>query len=195
FAQEVEQTLGQRLKDPSEVINIFEMEAIARENVPPAHFGYLISGVDSDLTLHANQLGYSRYQIRPRRLVNVQNIDTRIDLLGARAESPIMLSPIGSAGAFHKDGETGAARASAAKNMHMILSTQASDSIEDVAAARDGQSLWFQLYSTNKWDYTVSMLERAERAGCTTVCFTIDLPGGRNTETRSEEHTSELQSR
>jgi 4-hydroxymandelate oxidase len=185
FAAEVEQTLGQRLKDPSEVVNIFEMEAIARENVPPAHFGYLQSGVDSDLTLHANQMGYSRYQIRPRRLVDVSRIDTSINFLGAEASSPITLSPIGSAGAMHTDGETGAARAAAAKNIHVTISTQASDAIEEVAAARNGQSLWFQLYSTNKWEYTLAMLQRAERAGCTSVCFTVDLPGGRNTETAS----------
>jgi len=185
FAAEVEQTLGQRLKDPSEVINIFEMEAIAREKVPPAHFGYLNSGVDSDLTLHANQMGYSRYQIRPRRLVNVSRIDTSISFLGAEAGSPITLSPIGSAGSMHSDAETGAARAATAKNTHVTLSTQASDTIEDVAAARNGQSLWFQLYSTSKWEYTVAMLQRAERAGCTSVCFTVDLPGGRNTETQA----------
>ena len=29
------------------------------------------------------------------------------------------------------------------------------------------------------------MLQRAEAAGCTAVCLTIDLPGGRNTETQS----------
>jgi len=183
FAAEVEETLGERLKDPSQVVNVFEMEALAREKVPPAHFGYLTSGVDSDLTLHANELGYSRFQIRPRRLVNVASIDTSINLLGASAASPIMLCPIGSAGAFHTDGETGAARAAAAKNTHITLSTQASDAIEDVAAARGGQPLWYQLYSTNRWEYTVAMLQRAERAGCSTVCFTIDLPGGRNTET------------
>jgi isopentenyl diphosphate isomerase/L-lactate dehydrogenase-like FMN-dependent dehydrogenase len=183
FAQEVEETLGQQLKDPSEVINVFEMQEIARENVPPAHFGYLSSGVDSDGTLHANQMGYSRYQIRPRRLVDVSAIDTKINFLGAVADSPIILSPIGSCGAFHDDGETGVARASAARNTHMIISTQASDAIEQVMAARDGKGMWFQLYSTNVWENTVAMLKRAEAAGCTTVCFTIDLPGGRNTET------------
>src|SRR5690606_9110744 len=66
FAQAVEETLGRRLKDPSEVINVFEMEAVARSKVPPAHFGYLISGVDSDGTLRANEAGFTRYQIRPR---------------------------------------------------------------------------------------------------------------------------------
>jgi 4-hydroxymandelate oxidase len=184
FAAEVEETLGQRLKDPSEVINVFEMEEIARENVPYAHFGYLASGTDADRTLHANQMGYSRYQIRPRRLVDVSQIDTKIDFLGAVADSPITLSPIGSCGAFHKDAETGAARAAAAKNTHMTISTQASDTIEQVMEARSGQPLWFQLYSTNVWENTVAMLQRAERAGCTSVCFTIDLPGGRNVETQ-----------
>lgn len=183
FAQEVEETLGERLKDPSEVINVFEMEAVAREKVPPAHFGYLISGVDDNATLHANRLGFTRYQIRPRRLVDVSSIDTSINFLGAEANSPLMLSPIGGCGAFHRDAESGVAHASAAKNMHMIISTQATDPIEDVMAARQGQGLWFQLYSTNRWDYTEALLRRAENAGCSTVCLTIDLPGGRNTET------------
>lgn len=184
FAAEVEETLGQRLQNPTDVINVFEMEQIARENVPYAHFGYLASGTDSDGTLHANMMGYSRYQIRPRRLVDVSRIDTKINFLGAQADSPITLSPIGSCGAFHKDAESGAARASAAKNTHMTISTQASDPIEDVMAARGGQPMWFQLYSTSVWDNTVAMLKRAEAAGCTTVCFTIDLPGGRNVETQ-----------
>ena len=183
FAQEVEETLGQQLKDPSEVLNVFEMQAIASENIPPAHYGYLSSGVDSDGTLHANQIGYSRYQIRPRRLVNVSEIDTKIAFLGANADSPIMLSPIGSCAAFHDDGETGVARAAAVSNTQMIISTQASHAIEDVMAALDGKGMWFQLYSTNVWENTVAMLQRAEKAGCSTVCFTIDLPGGRNTET------------
>lgn len=185
FAAEVEQSLGQLLKDPSEVINVFEMQQIASENVPPAHWGYLSSGTDGDGTLHANQTGYSRFQIRPRRLVNVAEIDTKVNFLGAQANSPIFLSPIGSCGAFHKDAETGAARASAAKDTMMIISTQASDPIEQVMEARDGKGLWYQLYSTNVWENTVAMLQRAERAGCTTVCFTIDLPGGRNVETQT----------
>jgi 4-hydroxymandelate oxidase len=184
FAAEVEETLGQKLKNPAEVLNVFEMQQIASENIPPSHWGYLSSGTDSDGTLHANQLGYSRYQIRPRRLVNVENIDTKINFLGAVANSPIILSPIGSCGAFHDDAEIGVARAAAAKDTHMIISTQASNTIEEVMAARNGKGMWFQLYSTNRWENTVAMLQRAEKAGCTTVCFTVDLPGGRNVETQ-----------
>jgi 4-hydroxymandelate oxidase len=182
FAQEVEQTLGQRLTDPSEVINVFEMEAIARERIPPAHLGYLSTGVDSDLTLRANRAGFSRFQIKPRRLVDVSQTDTSVNVLGSEASSPIFLCPVGSQGAYHADAELGTARAAAAKGHHMVLSTMSSTSVEAVAEAR-GAPIWHQLYSTNRWEYTVAMLRRAEAAGCTSVCLTIDLPGGRNTET------------
>jgi 4-hydroxymandelate oxidase len=182
FAQEVEETLGERLTDPSEVINVFEMEAIAREKVPPAHFGYLSTGVDGDGTLRANRAGFSRFQIKPRRLVDVSESDMSVNVLGAEASSPIFICPVGSHGAFHADAEIGVARAAAAKGHHMMLSTMASTPIEAVAEAR-GNPLWFQLYSTNRWENTVIMLQRAEAAGCSAVALTIDLPAGRNTET------------
>ena len=182
FAQEVEESLGERLTDPSEVINIFEMEAVAQSKVPPAHFGYLVTGVDSDSTLRANREGFTRFQIRPHRLVDVSRNDMSVNVLGAEARSPFFLCPLGGQGAFHPDAELGSARAAAAKGHHMILSTMSSTPIEAVAEAR-GNPLWFQLYSTNRWENTAAMLRRAEAAGCTAVALTIDLPGGRNTET------------
>ena len=182
FAQEVEATIGERLTDPSEVINVFEMEAIAREKIPPAHFGYLATGVDGDITLRANRAGFTRFQIRPRRLVDVSQPDLSVNVLGAEARSPIFICPVGSHGAFHPEAERGVALAAAAKGHHMILSTQSSTPIEAVVAAR-GAPIWFQLYPTNRWEYTVAMLQRAEAAGSTAVCLTIDLPAGRNTET------------
>lgn len=184
FAQEVEETLGERLTDPSEVINVFEMEAVAREKIPPAHYGYLSTGVDADDTMRANRAGFSRFQIKPRRLVDVSETDTSVNILGTEASSPIFICPVGSQGAYHAEAELGTARAAAAKGHHMVLSTQSSTPIERVAEAKDAP-IWFQLYPTTRWEYTVAMLQRAEAAGCTAVCLTIDLPGGRNTETQS----------
>lgn len=182
FAREVEETLGQRLTGPSEVINVFEMEAIARERIPPAHFGYLSTGVDSDLTVKANREGFSRYRIKPRRLVDVSETDISVNVLGSEASSPIFLCPVGSQRAYHADGELGTARAAAAKGHHMVLSTTSSTAVEQVVEARGGP-IWHQLYPTDRWEYTAALLRRAEAAGCTSVCLTIDLPGGRNTET------------
>jgi 4-hydroxymandelate oxidase len=182
FAQELAETAGGIIADPSEALNVFEMEAAARAVVPPAHFGYLASGVDDDGTLRANRAGYSRYQIRPRRLVDVSSFDMSVELFGLRSSTPVFLAPIGSCGAFHFDGEVGVARAAKVKDTAMILSTQASRSIEEVIDARDGP-IWFQLYSTNKWSVTEQLVRRADRAGASAIALTVDLPAGRNTET------------
>ena len=184
FAQEVEQTLGERLTNPRDVINVWEMEAVASTKIPPAHLGYLNTGTDGDGTLRANREGFTRFQIKPRRLVDVTNPDTHVNILGTEAQSPIFLCPVGSQGAYHAEAELGTARAAAAKGHHMVLSTQSSTAVEAVAEAR-GAPIWHQLYPTTRWDYTVAILQRAEAAGCTAVCLTIDLPAGRNTETQS----------
>jgi isopentenyl diphosphate isomerase/L-lactate dehydrogenase-like FMN-dependent dehydrogenase len=184
FAQEVEETLGERLTDPRDVINVWEMEAVASTKIPPAHLGYLNTGVDGDLTLRANREGFTRFQIKPRRLVDVSQSDTTVDILGTQASSPIFLCPVGSQGAYHAEAELGTARAAATKDHHLVLSTQSSTPVEQVAEAR-GAPIWHQLYPTDRWDYTVAILQRAEAAGCTAVCLTIDLPAGRNTETQS----------
>ena len=91
FAQEVEETIGERLTDPSEVINVFEMEAIAREKMPPAHFGYLSTGHDIDISFRPNRAGFTRFPIKPRRLVHLSQTDTSLNISRTEASSPISL--------------------------------------------------------------------------------------------------------
>jgi 4-hydroxymandelate oxidase len=38
----------QLIKSPKEAINVFDFEPVCRQNVPPAHFGYMASGIDRD---------------------------------------------------------------------------------------------------------------------------------------------------
>jgi isopentenyl diphosphate isomerase/L-lactate dehydrogenase-like FMN-dependent dehydrogenase len=86
-----------------------------------------------------------------------------------------MLCPVGAQLMFHEEGEVAVARAAKAKNALQILSTVASMSVEDVAAARGGPG-WFQLYTVSDWSATERMLKRAEDAGCTAVAWTVDIP-------------------
>ena len=167
---------------PAEALNVFDFEAVARDKLPAAHFGYLSTGVDDDATLRANREGFSRFQIRPRRLVDVANVDTSVELFGTRWKSPIVLAPAASQKAFHPDGEIASARAAGAKGHLKILSTGATSSVEDVRAAHGGP-IWFQLYPTDTWRITHALVKRAEAAGCPVLVLTVDLPVGRNTET------------
>ena len=163
-------------------LDVFDFEAAARRVLPPAHWGYMATGVDGEETLRANRDGFTRYQLRPRRFVDVSRIDLSTDLFGMRLASPIVLCPVGSQKAFHAEGEVAAARAAQAKGHLQILSTQSSSAVEDVARARGGP-IWYQLYTTNNFEVTTKLVKRAEAAGCPVVAVTVDLPAGRNTET------------
>jgi 4-hydroxymandelate oxidase len=170
------------IRDPKDAINVFDFEPVMRQNVPPAHFGYMASGIDDEVTLRANREGFLKFQLRPRRLVDVSKIDMGVDILGTRYASPIMLCPVGGHAAYHADAEGGVARAAKAGDHLMILSTQTSTGVEDVVKARGGP-IWMQLYATNKFEVAAHHVKRAENAGCTAVAVTVDRSGGRNQET------------
>jgi isopentenyl diphosphate isomerase/L-lactate dehydrogenase-like FMN-dependent dehydrogenase len=170
------------LAAPGDALDVFDFEAAARRIVPPAHWGYLQSGVDGDRTVLANQQAFSRWQLRPRRFVDVTKISLATQVLGTRMASPVMLCPLGSLRSMHPDGEAAAARAARTRDQLLVLSTQASVSFEDATAAR-GAPIWFQLYTTNRFEAAVQMVHRAEAAGCPVVAVTIDTPNGRNTVT------------
>jgi isopentenyl diphosphate isomerase/L-lactate dehydrogenase-like FMN-dependent dehydrogenase len=173
--------LDQLIKSPKEAINVFDFEPVMAKNVPPAHFGYMASGIDDETTLRANREGFQKFVLRPRRLVDVSKVDTSIELFGHRYSSPIAISPTGGHKGYHPDGETAVANAAKAGNHLMLLSTQATTSVEDVTKAR-GAPIWFQLYATNKFDVAAHHVRRAERAGCVAVAVTVDRSGGRNQE-------------
>src|SRR5258706_7433908 len=171
------------IKEPKDAINVFDFEPVMRQNVPPAHFGYMASGVDDDLTLRANRDGMLKFQLRPRRLVDVSKVDMSTEILGVKYDSPIILAPVGGQKAFHAEGEVAVARAARAGNHLQILSTVTTSSVEEVTKAR-GAPVWYQLYATNKWEVAKAFVTRAEKAGCTAVAVTVDRLGGRNQETQ-----------
>ena len=165
-----------------DVLSVMDFETLAKAKLPPAHWGYMASGVDDNLTLQANVAAYKTIQLRPRRLVDVSKIDTGVELFGQRFASPVFICPVGGHRMFHPDGEVATARAAKSKNAMQVLSTQTSIAVEDVMAARGG-GLWYQLYMPSTWDDTEKMVRRVEMAGCPVLVWTIDLLGGRNLET------------
>jgi FMN-dependent dehydrogenase len=133
---------------PEQAVNVMEFEAVARKKLPPAHFGYLATGVDDDVTLRANREGFARLQIRVRRLVDVQKIDMSVRLFGVTWDSPIVLAPVSSQKAFHPEGECAVAKAARGKGRLQILSTFASSPVETVNEAR-GAPVWFPLHKAD----------------------------------------------
>jgi len=170
------------LASPKDALNVMDFEEPAHRLLPSAHYGYMATGVDDDLTLKANREAFKHIQLRPRRLVDVSRTDLRTELFGATWETPIFICPVGHQTMFHPDGELAVARAAQAKKTLQILSTVTTFSFEDVAQAL-GMAPWYQLYLPQRWESAEKMVRRVEDGGCTVLVWTVDTLGGRNTET------------
>src|SRR5262245_29505508 len=81
---------------PADELDVFDFEAAAAKILPPAHWGYLQSGVDGNLTRDANSSAYAKWQLVPRRFVDVSRLDMSTTVLGTTMASPVIMSPIGS---------------------------------------------------------------------------------------------------
>jgi isopentenyl diphosphate isomerase/L-lactate dehydrogenase-like FMN-dependent dehydrogenase len=165
-----------------EMLNVMDFEAAARAVLPPAHFGYLATGVDDDATLRANRQGFDRFYLRPRRLVDIRKVDLRTELFGTVWDSPIALAPVGNQKAFHAEGEIAVARAAKATKALQVLSTATTTSVEDLAKEL-GRPPWYQLYAASRWDVVEAILKRVEQTACPVVVWTVDTHAGRRTET------------
>src|SRR5580704_2747734 len=147
------------LTNPKDAFSVMDFEEVARRNLPTAHFGYMASGVDDDLTLRANREGFQHIELRARRLIDVSRVDTKVNLFGTTWDFPIFICPTGAQKMFNPDAELATARAAKAKGALQILSTVTSSSVEDVAKARGGP-VWYQLYAPAKWENAEHIVKR-----------------------------------
>ena len=115
-------TLDEVLANPKDALDVMDFEAAARKALPPAHWGYMTSGVDDNLTRDLNHEAYKHIQLRPRKLVDVSKIDTRVELFGTTWDSPIFLCPVGAQGMFHADGEIGDRKSTRLNSSHRTVS-------------------------------------------------------------------------
>ena len=93
------------ISNPKDAINVFDFEPVMRRNVPPAHFGYMASGIDDEVTMRANRDDFLKFQLRPRRLVDVSKVDMSTEILGVKYETPIIIAPVGGQRMYHPEGE------------------------------------------------------------------------------------------
>ncbi|PAF34977.1 alpha-hydroxy-acid oxidizing enzyme [Terribacillus saccharophilus] len=151
-----------------------EWEERAREILPAGPFGFLQSGAGDEMTLGHNREAFSEYDILPRVLRDVSNVDTSIKLFGQVQSMPVMLAPVGFQGIFHSRMELGSVKAAAAAGIPFVASTVTTASLEEIAAAAPEAVKWFQLYWSKNHDLTASMAKRAEQAGYKAIVVTVD---------------------
>ena len=156
-------------------VNVLEFEPLARQRLPREVWEYISQGAADELTLRRNREAFDAIRLRPRVLVDVSRIDTRLELFGQKLDFPILLAPVAGQGRMHTRAEPEAARGATAAGATFVISTFASSRVDEIARAAQRRA-WFQLYVQRDRGVTKDMVQRAEAAGCTALCITVDGP-------------------
>jgi L-lactate dehydrogenase (cytochrome) len=151
-----------------------ELEARARELLSAEAFGYVAGGAGAEATVRANLHAFERWKVVPRMLRDVSQRDLSTSVLGTAMPAPVMLAPVGVQSIVHPDAELAVGRAAASQGLPFILSTAASNSMEDVADAVPHASRWYQLYWPRERELAASFLTRAADAGYQAIVVTLD---------------------
>src|SRR2546422_4465171 len=156
-------------------INLRDYEALARDRLPKGLYDWYAGGAADEITLRENEEAWTRLRLCPRVLADVSACDPTTTILGQPVAMPILTAPCSLNALLHPDGQLGGAGAAAAAGIIQVLSTGASFSLEEVAVASRGLR-WFQLSCLRERGISRALAQRAEAAGYTALCLTVDAP-------------------
>jgi 4-hydroxymandelate oxidase len=182
---------------PPGVVCLADYELLARERMTPNAWAYVAGGGADEITLRANREAFDRLRLEGRVLRDFSAAHTRLSLLGDTLDYPVLLAPTAYQKLFHPDGEIATVQGATAMRAAMVVSTEASVSLEEVAAASRAESgsappppLWFQLYVQRDRAFTRDLVQRVHSAGYRALVLTVDAPidGVRNRQQRAGFH-------
>ncbi|KAL0045363.1 hypothetical protein WJX82_005003 [Trebouxia sp. C0006] len=160
-----------------EFFDLEEVEALAKKKLKKPVYDYYAGGADTESTVRDNRAVYARYRLLPRYMVDVSHCDMTYTLLGRKLSMPIIVAPMSQQRMANDEGELAVARAVAKEGTAMVLSTMATQPLEDVAkAGKDGPLQLFQLYVIKDRKFCKSLIQRAGKAGYAGFMVTVDAP-------------------
>ncbi len=162
------------MQDLTRAVNIEDLRRMARRRLPRSVFDFFDGGAEDESTLRENRAAFERVRLLPRVLVDVSQVDTRIDLLGGASALPLAIAPTGGISAGRHGAELALARAAKAAGVPFTLATPSAFTIERVA--EEGGRLWFQLYAVKDKPFREKLVQRAKDAGYDALFVTVDLP-------------------
>lgn len=157
-------------------MDVEALEQLAQPRIDPMAYDYFVAGSDDEVTRDDNLAAWRRIRFLPHVLRDVSSVSTAVSLLGADLRSPILVAPMAAQRMAHDEGERAMARAAAAEGSVMIVSTMATVSMEEVAAAAPDGHRWFQFYVHRDRAMSADLVRRAADSGYEAVVLTVDLP-------------------
>ncbi len=171
------------------VLNLLDLEQVAKEKLPQMAYDYFASGAWDEVTLRENRAAFERLKVFYRVLVDVSRRDLSTTILGRKISLPILFAPTAFHKLAHPDGELATVRAAGKAGTIMVLSSLSTTSVEAVMRAATAP-VWFQLYINKDRKFTRDLVARVEAAGCAALMVTVDTPewGRRERDVRNQFH-------
>jgi isopentenyl diphosphate isomerase/L-lactate dehydrogenase-like FMN-dependent dehydrogenase len=169
-----------------QLLTVDDAEHLAESVVAPEAWSYIVGGAGDERTLRWNREAFSKFRLRPRVLVDVSSVSTETTVLGSPVSMPVLVAPMAFQQIAHEEGELAMARGAAAAGTLMCLSTVATATAADIAAAAPGAPRWLQIYVFRDREVSDQVIEQALEAGFSALVLTADLPvyGIRHREAR-----------
>jgi isopentenyl diphosphate isomerase/L-lactate dehydrogenase-like FMN-dependent dehydrogenase len=158
------------------VLNVADFERAAAGLLEAGPLGYFAGGAGDERTLRRNVEAFTEWELLPRVLVDVAEVDPSVELFGSRLGMPLLVAPVAFQRLAHPDGEEAMARAAGAVDTAFCLSTFASATPAAVAAAAPDATRWFQLYCFRDRAVTDALLSEAIESGYEAIALTVDAP-------------------
>ena len=119
---------------------------------------------------------FSRFFFHPRVLRAVSRCDPSTTILGYKSSIPVFASAVGLAKLGHPLGETNITRGAGQTGIIQMVSTNASFSASEIAAARVSptQPLFFQLYKRREDSEAEKLVKEVEALGYNAIFLTVD---------------------
>ena len=167
----------------SSAVCLADFESLAKERLSHFAYEYIASGAADELTLRWNREAFDAIRLRPKVLVDVEKIDTRVTLLGQEMPHPILLAPTARHRLSHPEGEVATARGAGEASATFVVASLSTRRLQDIAPAAKAP-LWFQLYDLrrDRREFVRRVVKEAEQFGCRAFVVTVDAPvdGARN---------------
>jgi 4-hydroxymandelate oxidase len=176
---------------PEGIVNLADHETHARSKLDDNAWAYFAGAAGDEITHQENRLAWDRLRLLPRVLKDLRGGHMRTRLLGREYAHPVMLAPVAFQKMAHPEGEMATALAAAMLGAGMVLSSQSSVLLEEVAGAVRREAshgpLWFQLYFQHDRGFVRELVARAEAAGFEALVVTVDAScsGARDRERRA----------
>merc|ERR1719316_1597738 len=183
----------EEIPDISQMVNVWDFELVAKKNVTKEAWAYLMSGADDEICFRENHAAFHRVMLKPKVLVNVDQIDMTSEILGTKVSIPLYVTSCALGRLYHEEGECCLARGANLAGIPQLCPTLASCTMDEMHAARSpGQTQWWQLYVNKDRELTKQVVQKAENIGFKALFITVDAPqlGRRERDMRNKAKMS-----